>query len=554
MFTKARKKFTIGGVALASALLLGSCSSSGTDTDASSSPSAVSGGTYSIAIEDPQTIVPTDCYELYCQQVLSATYTGLFTFEAGESGAYEVTPSELTNSVETTDDGKNWEITLNPGFTFTNDEKVTASTFVDTWNYTANGGNGQQLGFVFSPSYLNVVGYEDVSGPKTTGETMSGLAVAKDDDLTIEVTLEKALSPEIFQNFLAGPQIMPMPTVGLKDPKAFDKQLIGNGPYMMAEPRTGQEIKVVKNPDYAGTAGLADGVDFRVYENKQTMWADLQGDNLDLIPDLPNNALSSASSVLGDRYVNDPGALSYSFYGFASDSKTFKEKDVRIAISKAINWSEINEKIWFDTRSTATSFAPDTIPGGGTDLCGDKCVFDATAAKSLLDGAGGLPGGSVEIGVIASDSKDTQTAACNQLQTNLGIKCSLKTFSGFGEYLDFLSSGDAPDNFIYALGWVADHPTIQAMITIFESSNFANDIQYSNAEVDRLIAEGNVASDPTTQQQKWVEAEQLILEDFYAYPYQMRNTVAGWSNRIDNVVVNPLGMINIPKISVTEQS
>jgi oligopeptide transport system substrate-binding protein len=547
-----RKASALGGIAFAGALLLSSCSSTD-DSGASPSATAATGGSYSIAIEDPQTIVPTDCYELYCQQVLSAVYTGLFTFEASDAGAYDAAFSELTKSVETTDEGKNWQITLNPGFTFTNGEEVTAKTFVDTWNFTANGGNGQQLGFVFSPSYLNVKGYSAVSGPKTKGEAMSGLAVAKDEDLTIKVELKQPLSKEIFQNFLAGPQIMPMPAAGLKDPKSFDKKLIGNGPYMMAEARKGQEITTVQNPDYAGTAGQADSVDFRIYEDKNTMWADLQADNLDLIPDLPNNALSSAPTVLGDRYVNDPGALSYSFYGFASDSKVFKKKDVRIAISKAINWGEINEKIWFDTRSTATSFAPKTIPGGGTDLCGEKCVFDAEAAKSLLDGAGGLPGGKVEIGVIASDSKDTQTAACNQIQTNLGVECTLKTFSGFGEYLDFLDSGDAPDNFIYGLGWVADHPTIQAMITVFESTNFANDIQYSNPQVDKLIAEGNVAQDSATQQQKWVEAETLILDDFYAYPYQMRNTVAGWSNRIDNVVVDPLGLINIKQISVVEQ-
>lgn len=45
---------------------------------------------------------------------------------------------------------------------------------MDTWNYAANGGNGQQLGFVFGPSALNVKGYKAVSGPKTKGEKMAG--------------------------------------------------------------------------------------------------------------------------------------------------------------------------------------------------------------------------------------------------------------------------------------------------------------------------------------------------------------------------------------------
>ena len=47
-------------------------------------------------------------------------------------------------------------IEINPGSKFTNGEAVTAKTFVDTWNFTANGGNGQQLGFVEQPVLTNV--------------------------------------------------------------------------------------------------------------------------------------------------------------------------------------------------------------------------------------------------------------------------------------------------------------------------------------------------------------------------------------------------------------
>ena len=57
-------------------------------------------------------------------------------------------------------------IEINPGSKFTNGEAVTAQTFVDTWNFTANGGNGQQLGFVFGVTQLNVEGYDEVSGQR----------------------------------------------------------------------------------------------------------------------------------------------------------------------------------------------------------------------------------------------------------------------------------------------------------------------------------------------------------------------------------------------------
>jgi len=534
-------------VALTGGLALAGCSSSGGD---SGGGGGQSGGDFSIAIESSNTgLLPTNCWDVYCAQVLNAAYTGLYTFEKSDGDAYTATPTELNKSVSSDDAGTSWTISLNEGFDFSNGEKLTAQSFVDTWNYAANGGNGQQLGFVFGPSALNVKGYKAVSGPKTKGEKMAGVSVDENDPMTIKVEVEEPLSNDMFANLLAGPQIMPMSKAALKDPKSQNKQLISNGPFVMQEDATSQSIKLVRNSGYKGTPASADSVEFRIYEDGNSEWADLQGNTLDVVPQLPDSAISSASSVLGERFINQPGAMEYSFYGFFQDSKVFADRDVRVAIAKAIDWDQINSKIWFGTRDRATSFAPATIPGGGTDLCGDDCTFDAAGAKQKLDDAGGLPGGSVEIAAL-SKGKETTTAVCNQLQTNLGIKCSVKLFSDFGAYIDFLYSDSIPDNFIVNSGWVADNPTIASMIGPFASDSDVNDIGYSNKEFDRLLQEGNHATDPSTQQQKWVDAEKVLFADFYAYPTQMLNTAAGYSTNVSGVEINPLGFVNTADITV----
>ena len=105
---------------------------------------------------------------------------------------------------------------------------------MDTWNFTANGGNGQQLGFVFGPSQLNVSGYADVADEKSTDGKMSGLKATS--DTTIEMTLDAPMGQPLFENYVAGPQVLPMPSVAFEDIEAYNKQPIGNGPYMMKEP------------------------------------------------------------------------------------------------------------------------------------------------------------------------------------------------------------------------------------------------------------------------------------------------------------------------------
>lgn len=533
-----------GGLLLGAALALSACSGGSSSSGGSS---AGAGGSFSFAIQKFQALTPSNCYDLYCSQVNKALFLGLFVFEPDASGALTPVATELTKSVSTPDDGKTWKIEINPGFTFTNGEKITAQTFVDTWNYAANGDNGQQLGFVFGPSQLNVVGFAEVESGKS--KEMKGLKA--DSDTVISVELEKPMSQALFSNFVAGPQVLPMPKVAFEDPDKYEKQPIGNGPYKMTEPYSNQGLTVTKNPDFAGTPGNADSIDFKIYADDSALWADLQANELDVTTSLPQQALATAPQVLGDRFINEPGGLQYAYYGFRTDDPTFKDKDVRIGIAKSVNWDEINSKLYFDTRQRATSFAPSSIPGGGTDLCGDKCVFDAAKAKELIDGAGGVPGNKVSISKLASEEDDVVKAVCNQIQSNTGVECGIEVFKDFGEYLDALSSGKAPNGMLISSAWIADNPTIQNMVTaLFASDGPYNDIGYNNPDFDRLLSEGTNSTNDQEQIAKWVEAEQVLLDDFYAWPVQFLNQVGAYSTNVSNVVVPADGLIDVAAITV----
>ena len=555
------KKSRLGAAAVsitALALILSACggssggsSAGGSSAGASSAPAAT-GGTFSVASEEPQNLISSNCYDLYCANVLNMMYTGLFRFETTPEGTVIPVTTELVESITTSDGGTTWSIKLTDGWTFTNGEAITAQTFADTWNFAAYGDNGQQLGFVFGSSQLNVVGYDDVAANKT--KTMSGLTVA--GPLELQMKLVSPLGEGIFYNFLAGPQIFPMPSVALTDVEAFNKNPIGNGQYMMNTPWVpNQKIVIDKNPNYLGTPGNADSIEFRIYNDTTAEWADLQANNVDVVPQIPQAALSTAASVLGDRFVNLPGALSFSYSFFPLQSSTFAKKEVRQAIAKAINMDQINEKLLFNTQTKATAFAPSTIPGGGTDACGDSCVYDPAAAKALLDSVGGIPGNKVQIAALQGSPNTVAKAECDQIQTNLGVNCTLKLFPDFGALLDAYAKITAADaGFIGGLGWGADNPTLQNMIApLFGTDSPSNYIGYSNPKFDALISEGNAAADPATQIAKWQEAQEVFYDDFAAYATSWRNTTYGYSTNVSNVIVNPQGFINLDQIQVLNQ-
>ena len=554
------RSVAVTGALASAALVLAACGSGGSSSSSSSasgSTSLKSGGTYSVELQEPQNLVPSNCYDLYCANVLQAMDVGIFEFQTQSDGSVKPVPTALTKSVSTADNGKTYTIEINPGWTFTNGEAITAKTFVDTYNFAALGTNGQQLGFIFGPSQLNVVGYADVSDAKAPkAKTMTGLKVVNDTTFSIE--LASPIGQSLFENFLAGPQILPMPSTALTvaGADAYNKNPIGNGPYMMTTPWTpNQKITLVKNPNFKGTAGLADEIDFKIYNDDAAAWADLQAGNLDFlgINGLPSVALPTAKSVLGDRYVNAPGALQFSYFGFPTQTTTFKNKDVRIAIRKAINYQDIVDKLDYGTATVATSFAPSTIPGGGTDVCGDNCVFDAAKAKQLLQQGGGIPGNAVQIARTQGGDNSVAKAVCNQIQTNLGVSCTLKLFPDFGAMLDaFAKLGPNDTGFIVALGWGADNPTINNMIAPnFSTGAASNYIGYNNPQFDALITKGNGESDPAAQQADWLAAEKLLYADFPAFATTFPNTNYGYSTKISNVQLSPQGFLNTSTISVS---
>ncbi len=107
MFTR-RRVAAAAAVTAAAAMVLTACGGSSTSSSSSSSAStaassaasssasgaasapasapASTGGTFSIASENPQTLVPSNCYDLYCLNVLNQMFTGLFRFVVQADG------------------------------------------------------------------------------------------------------------------------------------------------------------------------------------------------------------------------------------------------------------------------------------------------------------------------------------------------------------------------------------------------------------------------------------------------------------------------------------
>jgi oligopeptide transport system substrate-binding protein len=171
--------------------------------------------------------------------------------------------NDIAESIETTDN-KLFTVKLKP-YKFHDGTDVKAKNFVDAWNYTAYGPNGQGNSYFFGP----VAGYADTQCPDADckqdpkSKTMSGLKVVDDKTFTIK-TSEPVSNLPVRLGYNA---FAPLPDTFFEDPKAYEAKPIGAGPFKL-DSKTNTEFVLTKFADYGGDAKPnVDKVTIRIYQD-----------------------------------------------------------------------------------------------------------------------------------------------------------------------------------------------------------------------------------------------------------------------------------------------
>lgn len=232
---------------------------------------------------EPQSpLVPADTNEMGGGKVIRYLFEGLVSYDVNGKQHLEVAKSITPN-----DDASQFTIVINDGWKFTNGEAVTASSFADAWSYAANVKHAMK-----QASRMSIIkGYDELQDPNVSDDAkLSGLEVK--DDHTLVVTLNH--SDSVFPVQLAHQSFFPLPSVAYKDIKAFGKNPIGNGPYKLKSWDVSKSITVVKNPDYKGSRTVKNGgIEFRVYTDEDSAYADVLAGNLDVLDAVPPSAVKT---------------------------------------------------------------------------------------------------------------------------------------------------------------------------------------------------------------------------------------------------------------------
>ena len=467
---------------------------------------------------EPQSpLVPADTNEMGGGKVIRYLFEGLVSYDVNGKQHLEVAKSITPN-----DDASQFTIVINDGWKFTNGEAVTASSFADAWSYAANVKHAMK-----QASRMSIIkGYDELQDPNVSDDAkLSGLEVK--DDHTLVVTLNH--SDSVFPVQLAHQSFFPLPSVAYKDIKAFGKNPIGNGPYKLKSWDVSKSITVVKNPDYKGSRTVKNGgIEFRVYTDEDSAYADVLAGNLDVLDAVPPSAVKTFRTAKNVTAYSQAGSTYQGFviperldhFGFDEEGQLRRQ-----AISMAINRDQLIDKVLNGNATAATEFTSPKTPGYSDSLKGaDNLKFNASKAKELWAKADAISkyDGQLTFSYNADGgAKPLYDAIVNQLKNNLGIDAATNPIPTFQEFRDAVTNRQMKGAF--RTGWQPDYPSAENYLwqlysTAAADGNGSNDGDYKSPAFDDLCKQAAAAKSVDDANKLYQQAEEILLNDLPAIP------------------------------------
>jgi len=428
---------------------------------------------------------------------------------------------------------------LAPGIHFDDDSPITAGDVKFTLERIARKGSDSPL----------VAQLEAVSGfaaYHTAGSAPGLTGIETPDPATVVVRLDRPFSS--FASVLGHPGFGIVPKAAVERlGDAFKQTPVGSGPFRLVEATAPGRISLRRAPGHTPEARV-DGVDFVDFKDADTAYAAFEKGSVDVAPVPPARATDAARNF-GRRGMSP--YIGVVFYGLNVKSPDLADPRFRQAISLAIDRKQIVDDVYQGSVALATGLVADGVPRRDANACRDRCRHDPDRARQLLVEA--FPAGNIPEVAIDHDDDPTQTAVAGLIKTELdtvGIPAVLRPHP-FADYGRFLVSGQQE---LFRLGWIADYPSPDGFLTpLFSSTSPDNLTGLASPEIDQKLAAARAEADPQKRLALYLEAEQLVLDQYVVIPVAQLESRMVASSRVTGFDLDAVGAFDGAGVSVSSK-
>lgn len=294
--------------------------------------------------------------------------------------------------------------------------------------------------------------------------------------------------------------------------------LVGNGPFTLAEWKTNEIIKVVKSETYWDRDKLSlNEIHFFPIENQSTEETAFLNGELHVTNGLKSDMIPSYRRNRADVLLMDPYLGTY-FYRFnISDQGPEVLKDIRVrrALNLAVDRASIVNNVTMGDQVPAGGYIPHDM---GEYESQDVLRYDPAEARRLFAAAGYPDGeGFPVLEIIYNTQEDHRkiAQAIQQMwQSALGIDVAILN-QEWKVYLDTQSNLEYD---VARAGWIGDFMDPFTFLNMWITDGGNNDTGWSNAEYDRLLRASKLEEDPRERLRILKRMEDILLEELPILP------------------------------------
>ena len=469
---------------------------------------AVKGGTFSLPITDDPAMWPMTggIYNILVNKVL---YDTLIKYDSK-------TLAPVGNLAETWSvaaDGLSYTFNLRKNAKWHDGKPFTADDVVFTFNLWLN----PKVTYYLRGNVSNVTKAEAID-PYTAKISLKEPLVS----LPVLLGYNMPMLPKHLLSTLTDEQ--------LNKPTDFLNKPIGTGPFKFSKKQSGAYVQLDANADYWDGAPYLDSMVYKIVPDVDAQLAQARAGDLDLVILEPHQlaSLKGATNIT----VNEAIQVNHVYMEFNNTLPMFKDKIVRQALTYGLNREAIIKDMLSGTAALATGPISPVMAWAYTSTV-KQYPFDTAKANQMLEDAGwkkGTDGIRAKDGVklafkIQVDPNPTRQQISLLAKDNwakLGVQADLEVM----EYNNILTRARAkPPTHEANPNWLITPPDPD-LSTYYTSKAGANTSEYSNPEVDKLLAEGRKTVDQNARAAIYKKMQEIIAEDapiiYLYYPRELR--------------------------------
>ncbi|TKJ23403.1 ABC transporter substrate-binding protein [Blastococcus sp. CCUG 61487] len=424
--------------------------------------------------------------------------------------------ASLAESWETSDDQLTWTFTLRDDVTFHDGSEFDSADVVYSYNR------------IIDEELSNSFRFQNVE------------SVEADGPQTVVITLSQP-TPNLLERIgsFKGMAILPE---GAAEDLDLQTEANGTGPFRL-EGSDASRTTLTAFEDYWGGEPSIGGVEFRYITEPAAALTALQNGEVqwtDNVPPQRIEALADDDSVA----LQTTPSVDYWYMSMNYDRPPFDNRDVRRAISFAIDREAVAEAAWFGAAEPNQTAIPED-----SFFYYDYEPFerDVDQARQLLEQAGvATP---LTMGLMVTDEyPETVTAAqviASQLE-EIGVQVEIETLD-FAAWLDRQGEGDFD---AFYLGWLGNLDPAAYYQEQHQTDGPNNYQGYSNPQVDELLVQGSTETDDEARKEIYDQAAQLIVDDVsYLYLYNP-DVVQAWAPGLSGYQIRADKAINFENVEL----